>query len=169
MSRFDFKPVDKEDLPLLYTWFELPHVKQWWPTPEEHEDFFGAFLERVRTGLRDVCLVFCDGKPIGYIQSYSVDITVDTWLPALPGTGTIIGLDQFIGEPDYLYKGFGTLFIKEFIKRLIAQEKDVRVIVDPEPENVVAIRCYEKVGFKKLGVYQAPWGSVVVMVYQDSQ
>lgn len=106
---------------------------------------------------------------IGYIQSYTIDRKISTWFPQIPGNGNILGIDQFIGEPAYLYKGIGTLFIKEFVDMCMMKDKNLTIIVDPEPTNTAAIKCYEKVGFKKLGTYQAPWGPALVMMYQAKQ
>ncbi|KKR96628.1 MAG: Aminoglycoside 6'-N-acetyltransferase type Ib-cr, AAC(6')-Ib-cr4 [candidate division TM6 bacterium GW2011_GWE2_41_16] len=152
--------------PLLLSWFNMPHVEQWWPVPKDNEAFFESFLKRIRSDARPY-LVLCNSSPIGYIQTYTIDTaTTHAWLPKLPGT--LIGIDQFIGEPDYLHKGFGTLFIKEFIKQLENTDKNITVIVDPEPINLAAIRCYEKIGFKKIGEYQAPWGPALLMIYNKN-
>ena len=77
-----------------------------------------------------------------------------------------VGTDQFIGDLDYIGKGVGTRMIKEFITYLSTIEPKVTtIIVDPEPENRAAIRCYEKVGFKKVGVYELSWGPALLMRY----
>lgn len=39
------------------------------------------------------------------------------------------------------------------------------MILDPEPDNTAAIRCYEKVGFKKRGLFQATYGPALFMYY----
>lgn len=166
--KFTFTPIEENDLPSLqaklHRWFHMPHVAQWWPVPRENEDFFNSFLKRIRSGTKPY-LVLCNDHPIGYIQCYSVDLTTNTWLPKL--SGNIIGTDQFIGEPDYLGKGIGTLFITAFVKNLLAKDNTLTIIVDPYPTNLIAIKCYEKVGFKKLGEYQAPWGPVLLMTYSN--
>ena len=120
---------------------------------------------RIRSGTRPY-LVLCNNVPIGYVQCYGIDPIKHAWLPKLPGN--VIGIDQFIGEPDYLGKGFGTLFIKSFVKDLVAKDSAVTVIVDPDPTNAAAIRCYEKVGFKCMGEYQASWGPALLMVYRET-
>lgn len=150
-----FKSVTKEDLPLLYTWFKEPHVYKWWPTLEANE-FFEHFLRRIRSKDTFAYIVFADEKAIGYIQYYYIDRASKksgAWLPELPKT--TVGTDQFIGDPNYLGKGYGTLFIKEFIKYLSnTLEPDITtIIVDPDPNNYVAIKCYEKVGFTSIGIY----------------
>jgi len=166
-NNVSFKEVITDDLPLLFTWFKEPHVKQWWPTPEENESF-AKFLQRIRSKETRPYIVFIDEKPIGYIQYYHIDRSVEkagTWLPELPET--TVGTDQFIGDPQYLGKGYGTLFIKEFIKYLThtLQPNITTIIVDPEPTNYAAIRCYEKVGFKPVGSYTTPWGPSLLMRY----
>ncbi|MBU0569505.1 acetyltransferase, partial [Patescibacteria group bacterium] len=123
--KFAFKPIKENDLSslqtLLNTWFQMPHVAKWWPVPRVGEDFFNSFLKRIRSGTKPY-LVLCNDFPIGYIQCYNVDLTTSTWLPKSLLPGNLIGIDQFIGEPDYLGKGIGTLFIKEFVKSLMAKD-----------------------------------------------
>lgn len=164
---FTFTPITENNLPLLqpllYRWFQMPHIEQWWPVPTKNEDFFNSFLKRIRSGTKPYLVVYND-LPIGYIQCYSADSTTSPWLPKLPDN--LVGIDQFIGEPDYLGKVIGTLFIKDFVKELIEKDNTLTIIVDPDPTNIAAIRCYEKVGFKRLGEYQAPWGPALVMTYQ---
>lgn len=167
-NEFTFKPIEEKDLPLLYLWFKKPHVDQWWPVPTEQEDFFKSFLERIRAGIKKPYLVLCNDKPIGYIQSYTVDKTTHSWFPELPQNENMIGIDQFIGEEDYLYKGFGPRFIKAFIDNILMKEDYKTIVVDPDPTNTAAIRCYEKVGFKRLGQFQAPWGPALIMIYSNA-
>ena len=160
-----FRHVTDADLPLLYSWFKKPHVAQWWPVPEENE-FFDKFLEKIRSKTTVPFMVYVDQTPIGYIQYYHIDRSREktgSWLPTeLPDT--TIGTDQFIGEEEYLHQGYGTLFIKEFLKQLRVLEPTITtVIVDPDPENAAAIRCYEKGGFIRMGIYQAPWGPALLM------
>jgi len=162
-----FKQVTQEDYPLLLSWFKEPHVASWWPVPEEHESF-EHFLIRIRSRETYAYFVMIDNKPIGYIQYYLIDRNNEktgSWLPPLPQA--TIGTDQFIGNSDYLNKGYGTVFIKEFIGYLKKElyPEVTTLIVDPEPSNTAAIRCYEKVGFVSMGTYEAPWGPAVLMRY----
>lgn len=165
LTAFSFKPVVESDLPLLYSWFKKAHVDQWWPVSADKEDFFQSFLERIRLGIKKPYLVFYAGEPIGYIQSYTVDQSTHSWLPEISKYTKIIGIDQFIGEEGLLYKGLGPCFIKAFIDDVLLGAGYHKVLVDPDPSNSAAIRCYEKVGFESLGQYQAPWGPAQVMIY----
>ena len=165
---FIFKSINEKNFkslePLLLTWFKEPHIDQWWPVPKESEAFFNSFLKRIRSGTKPY-LVLCNNVAIGYIQTYNINLDKNTWLPKI--TDNSIGIDQFIGETEYLYKGIGPLFIKEFIQDIIfKKDKSVTVVIDPDPTNIAAIKCYQKVGFKELGTHQAPWGPALVMVYK---
>ncbi|MBA2307335.1 GNAT family N-acetyltransferase [Candidatus Dependentiae bacterium] len=162
-----FKEVTAENLPLLFQWFKQSYVQQWWPTPQKDE-FFANFLQRIRSKDTRPYLVFIDNKPIGYIQYYHIDRSLEksgAWLPELPEA--TVGTDQFIGDPDYLGKGYGTLFIKEFIKYLTntLEPHITTIIVDPDPSNQAAIRCYEKVGFIVVGTFTTPHGLILLMRY----
>ena len=166
---FVFEKLEKKHTLLLFAWLDKPHVKKWWPVVEKDEKI-EDFLKRIRSKDTFGYMVKLDEKLIGYIQYYYVDRTNEktgSWLPELPKT--TIGTDQFIGDSNYLHKGHGTRFIKEFIKYLSTIEPQVStIIVDPDPTNLAAIRCYEKVGFKKMDVYSAPWGPAFLMRYDFS-
>jgi len=169
---FTFKKLTQKDWPLLLQWFKEPHVEKWWPTPQENE-LMEYFLEKIRSKNNFGFVVYLDEKPIGYIQYYYIDRKGEktgSLLPPLPDE-TTVGIDQFIGDPNYLYKGYGTLFIKQFIEELKTLEPGITtVIVDPDPENIAAIKCYEKVGFVRVDIYENPRGmSFLIMRYNIKQ
>ena len=166
MELINFKKLTEKDLPLLFAWFKEPHVQQWWPTFGEDE-LLSKVLERINSKDTFGYLVFLGDAPIGYIQYYYIDRNNEkagSCLPPLPEI--TIGTDQFIGDPQYIGKGYGTLFIKKFIQELKKIEPTMTtIIVDPDPENAAAIRCYEKVGFVSVGIYDVPGGRHLLMRY----
>lgn len=112
-------------------------------------------------------ILYRDKKPVGYIQYYYIDPESEKtgkYLPELfPNS---VGTDQFIGEPDLIGKGLGTKMITLFIEYLRKIEPQVAIIiVDPDLDNAGAIRCYEKVGFKKILVYDTSYGPCLLMQY----
>lgn len=58
------------------------------------------------------------------------------------------GIDQFIGEPELVGHGHGSAFIRSFTTNLL-KSGTPRVVTDPDPENLRAVRAYEKAGFRK--------------------
>ncbi len=53
--------------------------------------------------------------------------------------------------------------VKAFSNWLLSQPGVTRIITDPSPTNLRAIRCYEKAGFVKCGVISTPDGAAMLM------
>lgn len=138
-----FRPLTEADYPLLLDWLQRPHVKAWWDdgedTLEKVARHYGPDSGDEEEVERFVLLWSPDDRvpprPIGYFQWYLI--------PGGPA-----GTDQFIGEPELLDQGIGTAAIRQFLGLLIAAHDPPRIIIDPDPRNARAIRCYEKVGFR---------------------
>jgi aminoglycoside 6'-N-acetyltransferase len=166
MYNFTFTKITKQEMPFLLEWFKAPHVSKWWPVPSKNE-LFEDFLIRIRSKNTFGYMVNLEGVPIGYIQYYFINRNFEktgSWLPGLPEN--TVGTDQFIGDLNLIGKGLGTEFIKKFLKHLVQIEPSITtIIVDPDPQNFAAIKCYEKVGFKKDNEYDAPWGRALLMRY----
>jgi len=134
--RFEFRAVTQPDLSMLFEWHQRPHLLEWW-------DHYTS-IEKLRADIFDwdvhPFLAYVDDKPVGYIQWY---------LTEKPG---VVGIDQFLADPSHLNRGFGTALITQFVESLFADPEIKAVIVDPVPDNARAIRCYEKAGFRSIGI-----------------
>jgi aminoglycoside 6'-N-acetyltransferase len=60
-------------------------------------------------------------------------------------------IDLFLGVP-WQGRGLGTDTVRTLARHLVQECGHHRVVIDPELENERAVRCYEKVGFKRVGV-----------------
>jgi len=130
-----FKKFRDSDFETMYRWLQKPHVKEWWndgdDTIEKVTDHYSKEDDLVsRYILQSESL-----EPIGYFQFY------------IESAG-VVGIDQFIGEESFLNKGVGTEAVKMFVEMISCDLDPRMIIVDPEPNNRRAIRCYEKVGFQ---------------------
>ena len=71
--------------------------------------------------------------------------------------------DQYIGEPDMVGRGHGSLFVRAHCDRLFAGGAPA-IGTDPHPDNGRAIRAYEKAGF---AIASEPldtiWGRAILM------
>jgi RimJ/RimL family protein N-acetyltransferase len=135
---FEFRLMTSNDFPQMFEWLSKEHIKQWWDdgedTLEKVELHYGEkndeaerfFLIEINNGFE---------KPIGYFQYYFA-------------SDNEIGIDQFIGDENYLDKGVGEKTIKMFIELIMRRHKPKAIVLDPSPHNKRAIRCYEKVGFR---------------------
>ncbi len=58
-------------------------------------------------------------------------------------------MDLFIGDPNYLHKGLGSIILRTFMKEYVFPQLHVDVcIIGPDPKNLIAIKAYQKAGFK---------------------
>jgi aminoglycoside 6'-N-acetyltransferase len=72
------------------------------------------------------------------------------------------GLDQFIGEPEMIGRGHGAEMVRRHVEWLM--ETGVPAVgVDPDPDNLRAIRAYEKAGFRRGDVVETEWGPSLLM------
>lgn len=128
-----FRPVEPEDFPLLLAWLARPHVREWWDNGDDTLEKVAAHYGS-HSAARFIALQG-EGRPIGYIQYYRVDADE-------------VGVDMFLGEPELVGRGAGTATLRAFLGLVAQREHPRTVIVDPDPRNGRAIRCYTKVGFQ---------------------
>jgi aminoglycoside 6'-N-acetyltransferase len=157
MTAYAFRPMSAGDLPTIRRWLETPHVREWWQDPAEQ-------FELVRGDLGHPSMaqfiVAADGKEFAYLQCYELSAWNTGFGPQPEGTR---GLDQFIGEADMVGCGHGSAFVRAFTERLLAC-RTPRVVTDPDPINVRAIRAYEKAGFRRERLVETPDGTALLMV-----
>jgi RimJ/RimL family protein N-acetyltransferase len=164
-GRFDFRLLTEADLPLLREWLGRPHLQAWWRQGQRTlEEVREHYLPRIAgAGAAHPYLALLDGEPVGYIQWYRASEGTGDWWPDEPGPG-VIGIDQFLADGTCLGRGLGTEMVSAFVARLFEQPAVTEIRVDPRPDNGRAIRCYEKVGFRRAGRITTPDGPALMMV-----
>jgi aminoglycoside 6'-N-acetyltransferase len=60
-------------------------------------------------------------------------------------------------DPDLGGRGLGTDAVSTLARELLARRGHHRVTIDPAADNAAAIRCYEKAGFRPVGVMRSAW------------
>jgi aminoglycoside 6'-N-acetyltransferase len=158
MPAYQFRPMSAADLPLVRSWLARPHVTEWWGDPDEQ---FGLVSGDLNEPAMDQFVVTADARPFAYLQCYDPAAWPEGGLGRHP-SGTR-GIDQFIGEAGMVDRGHGSAFIRAFIADLLAHGTP-RVVTDPDPENVRAVRAYEKAGFLKDRLLETPDGPALLMV-----
>jgi aminoglycoside 6'-N-acetyltransferase len=91
---------------------------------------------------------------------------------AIERDGALVGLAEFseTGEADYnsvnidLYlttsvhgRGLGRDAVRTLARWLVSERGHHRLTIDPAADNAAAIRCYEAVGFKRVGILRRYW------------
>jgi aminoglycoside 6'-N-acetyltransferase-1b len=161
--QFHFRPLAEDNLPLLFEWLNRPHVVEWWDGPLSFTAVREKYLPRIGSISVSPKLAFLKGAPVGFIQSYVAVEQSDGWWPDERDPG-VIGIDQFLADADNLGKGLGTEMVSQFVRLLFRNPAVTSIQTDPAPGNLRAIRCYEKAGFRRLGVVETPNGPELLMV-----
>ncbi len=146
-----FKEFTLEDVPLYYEWAEREHVKNiWFLDGYQPKEFILKKIEG--NGIDYPFVILDEGKPIGHIQFWDVHARdllekeeVDYFTGSPPGT---FGIDLFIGEEEYLGKGYGTEILRKFTRLLFEKYQAQKIVIDPNADNIRAIKSYQKAGFK---------------------
>jgi RimJ/RimL family protein N-acetyltransferase len=165
-ERFNFRPLQTADIPMLHEWLARPHWTEWWgpaPTLAEVEADYGALIKDAAKVQPHIAML--DGQPFGYIQSYVAMGSGDGWWDDETDPG-VRGIDQSIADATQLSRGLGTAMVKAFVARLLADPQVTHIQTDPDPRNARAIRCYEKAGFRVVGEVQTADGTALLMVYR---
>ncbi len=153
---YHFRPVTRDDLPLLQRWRAMPHVVLWWGAPDVERE-----AEKLAEGEVAMWIVEHDGRAFAYAQDYSPhgwDPHPFAHLP--PGSR---GIDQYIGEPDMLDRGHGSAFVALHCGRLFEAGAPA-IGTDPHPDNKRAIRAYPKAGFAVASEpVETRWGRALLM------
>jgi aminoglycoside 6'-N-acetyltransferase len=154
---YAFQPMTSDDLPTIRRWLETPEVVRWWGDPDEQYALVSSDLDHPDM---DQFIVAVNDHLFGYIQCYALS----TWNQGFgPQPLATRGIDQFIGEPGIIGRGHGSAFIRQFGDTLLASGIP-RIVTDPDPENVRAVRAYAKAGFQSEHVIETPDGLALLMV-----
>ncbi len=150
LDNINFKNLQISDLRLMHKWLNTDFVSQWYGQKSySYEEVFKKYSAKISAeNLSNPFLILYAQTPIGYIQSYKISDYPD-YNKYVQAEEKTVGIDLFIGEDDYIHKGFGTAILTKFLAEIIfSDDSIVNCIIGPEPKNKAAIRCYEKVGFR---------------------
>lgn len=140
---------DEADLLRIHNALE---VVRWWDVPEEGFPWDEPSSTRLT--------IVVDGAIAGLIQHWEE-----------PGPRhRHAGIDVFL-DPALHGRGIGASAVREVARSLFEQRGHHRITIDPALDNAAAIRCYEKVGFRRVGVLRraernaggAGWHDVLLM------
>ena len=159
--------MTEHDLPMLHDWLNRPHVVEWWGGDEARPSLAEVrehYLPRVLAEEHVTPYIAMLGaEPIGYAQSYVALGSGDGWWEDETDPG-VRGIDQSLANPAQLGKGLGTKLVRALVELLFSNPDVTKVQTDPAPNNLRAIRCYEKAGFVQSRAITTPDGPAVYMV-----
>lgn len=136
-ERVVLRPPSGPDAPALRSIRLKPEVAAWWG-PLEDDFPFGDDPDATRFTIHR------NDAVSGLIQygEESEEMYRHAWI------------DIFV-DPDHGRRGVGTDAIVTIVRHLTEDRGHHRVTIDPALDNVAAVGCYEKAGFRRVGVMQA--------------
>jgi aminoglycoside 6'-N-acetyltransferase len=137
-----------EDAPMLVKWLSDPVVLEFYEGRDRPHDL-ALVRKHFYNGEPGItrCVVVHEETDIGYIQFYVITEEERVEYGYSGFNGSIYGLDQFIGEPDYWNCGIGTELIAGTVHYLLNEQEASKIVMDPRTDNLRAVRVYEKNGF----------------------
>ena len=124
-----------EDAEGLFQIRNEPEVVRWWGS-DEIEEISDQFIEA-----DEGFVIEADGEVIGAIQYHEEDDPMYRHA----------GIDVFLTASRH-GQGLGTEAIRLLARHLFEERGHHRLTIDPAADNAAAIRAYEKVGFRRVGI-----------------
>lgn len=134
--RIVLRPVVAADEPRLAAILAEPSVKRWWGTSTPEQDAHGLVTQRDLTWTIEV-----NGRVVGAIQAPEED----------EPDYRHAGIDLFL-DTAHQGSGFGSEAIRLVARFLFEERGHHRLTIDPAASNERAIRAYQRVGFRPVGL-----------------
>jgi aminoglycoside 6'-N-acetyltransferase len=142
-DRVVLRPLAEADVPVLLDLGADPAVRRWWPVITEDDLLAKARGEDAEA---EGFAIVAGGELAGLIQLY--EERDEEFRHA--------GIDLWLGAP-FQDRGLGTDAVRTLARHLFRERGHHRLVIDPAAANERAIRAYEKVGFRRVGVMREYW------------
>jgi aminoglycoside 6'-N-acetyltransferase len=142
-ERVLLRPLEERDLDRLVEIGAEPDVARWWPDITREELAGKAAADEDNTVALTVEL---DGRVAGMIQYH--EETDPEFRHA--------GIDLFLAG-ECRGQGLGADAVRTLARHLFQDLGHHRATIDPAFANERAIRCYERVGFRRVGIMRRYW------------
>ena len=146
------------DLPMMADWLATPHLRQWWGDPA---DQLALVTEDLDNPLMDQQIGLHGSRAFAYLQSYPCHAWGAPQFHDRPqGSHSV---DICTGPPDMLGQGHGAAILRRYANTLLASGA-TDIVIDPDPDNERAVRCYRRAGFRDVAVRTGEDGTAVLVM-----
>jgi aminoglycoside 6'-N-acetyltransferase len=138
------RPLQLDDVERVARIQAEPGVLRWWGAPDEAE------LRGKAEGRTDekAFAIESEGELVGLIEYYEEN----------EPDFRHAGIDLFLTE-GHQGRGLGPDVVRTLARYLIEERGHHRLTIDPAAENAAAIRAFERVGFRPVGLMREYWRS----------
>lgn len=150
-SAVTLRPVTHADWPQLTHWLRDPAVNRWWGHASDAEAAIRMILETPSAIGR---MIEVSGAPVGY--AHAIDATV--WGDDLPDDlpDWTWDVDLFVAEARYRGVGVGNVALDLLAHEVFGSTFAMALCVFVSVKNEVAVRSYERAGYKWVRVWDDP-------------
>jgi len=140
-ERVLLRPLEERDFGPLVEIGAEPEVARWWPRVD------AELAEKLAGDDSSVCLTIeYDGRVAGMIQFHEEN----------EPDFRHAGMDVFLSTECH-GRGLGADAVRTLARHLLEERGHHRLTIDPAAANERAIRCYERVGFRRVGIMRRYW------------
>jgi aminoglycoside 6'-N-acetyltransferase len=146
----DFRPLAKADLSLLCEWLNAPHARPWFGNGRSLTSVAEEYVPYIEgtVPIRALLVSYAE-RPIGMISWERFGDWPDFMRVYGVDDPDSVNCDVVIGEADIAHRGLGAPMLRRFLREIVFSDpRFTACIIDPRPENAIAIRAYEKAGFR---------------------
>lgn len=147
---FDFRPLASADLETLHRWLNAPHAKHWFGGGRTIASVHEEYSEYIHPDqpIRAYIIEHA-GRPIGLLNWERMGDSPDFQKTYEVDDPNSVNCDMLIGEVDAAHRGQGAAMLRQFLQRIVFVDQHLTCcVIDPVPDNAIAIRMYEKAGFR---------------------
>jgi RimJ/RimL family protein N-acetyltransferase len=161
--KIHFEKATHQHKDTIFQWLLEPHMVEFWDNSQEHKDDIINFMDGRKVPSNYFCgtflywVCYIDDTPFAFLLSDIIRPDQDD-LSALQRahmskSGTTVGIDFGIGNPEFLGKGLAAPTLRTFMEFYSAHvdPKTDTFFIDPDHKNLRAIHVYEKAGFELAG------------------
>lgn len=145
--RVSFRPISIEkDVELIYAWLGDPDVSRWYSEGlHDLEHYRRTFAPEPTT---HKFIMRIDEQPVGYLQAYRL-ANEPEYAAQLGLEHDAVSIDLFIGAAAYRGQGWGSVLLRVALQEIVFGQMGADyACINPDPENIRAVRSYEKAGFR---------------------
>jgi aminoglycoside 6'-N-acetyltransferase len=135
-KRVLLRPGHPDDADRLLEIRNEPEVARWWGSVDIEEEISEEFIE-----VDDAFVVEAGGEVVGAIQYHEENEPMYRHA----------GIDIYLTASRH-GQGLGTEAIRLLARYLFEEHGHHRLTIDPAADNTAAIRAYERVGFRRVGI-----------------
>ena len=144
MEKLKLVPVQDSHIRQLTCWLNKEHVLKWY---NDADEWLNEIKERKGNfSFLNHFIAQEENHPIGFGQYYDCFAAKEDWY-TVDRPHELFSIDYFIGEEDYLRKGYGKQIIRLLVERIKTQYPHAKIIVQPDSDNIASCKALLGNGF----------------------